>query len=113
MSFGKPRTDVLRALHEAQVSGVQIKIEGSVVYKKFEEVGWVKSILSDRVIFGRDKEGTKGVPYMFGDVRAVSLWEEPGDGLPQSNPDPEPVGGPPPKNLTPGKREKIPELDKV
>jgi len=105
MPYGKPRTDVRRALEEALVSGTQVKIDGAVLESKLEEVGYVKSLATDRVMFGRYKDGLHGVPTMLRDIRTVSFWQEPGE---PRNPSPEPVGDPPPKAGTPGKREKVP-----
>jgi|SRR3989344_2681183 len=114
MSYSKPRTDVRKALEEALASGAQVKIEGAVLESKLEEVGYVKFLASDRIIFSRYKDGPPGtstmlpgVPTMIGDIKTVSFWQEPGEPR-NPSPDPEPVGDPPPKAGAPGKREKVP-----
>ncbi len=109
MPFGKARTDVRKALEAALASGAWIKMHAVTLDgSEFRMEGYVNDLVEDRVVTGDDKESGHGLSTMLSDIRSVSIWEEPGD---SSGPDlsPEPVGGPPPKSMSPGKREKVPD----
>lgn len=110
MPFGRPRTDVRKALEEALSSGAHVKLDCCFIGGESEEIGYLKSLAEDRVIIGRNKDDLHGVPTMLVDIKTVSIWQEPGDS-PRPHPDPEPVDSPSPKSGSPGKREKVPVAD--
>jgi hypothetical protein len=109
--YGKPRTDVLKALEEALASGVKVKVRLEAQKRAHEREGYVKGFSQSMIVeLVPTAQEHVGITLALMGITEVSLWEEkdsPGSAAAPVD------SNPPPPKTGPGKKEEVPKPEKL